>query len=228
MRQYLWYTLYELAELGANFRTLNTSTTELAKTLKVSQQTVSRHLIELEGAGYITKKASFKGIELEITEKGLEELRRVYLQLKAMIENSPGMLTIEGVVFSGLGEGAYYVSQRGYKAQFQRKLGFVPYPGTLNLKLPPSEIVKKEEVETYPPILVKGFEGRSRVFGDVKCYPTTINGEVEGAAIMIARTHYDTSIIELIAPVKLRDRLNLKDGDTTNLTFFPRKSAQPM
>ena len=210
-------------KLGANFRAIKTSTTELAQALGISQQTASRHLIELEKADYIMKIASFKGIVVGITEKGLEELRRVYLQLKVVMETAPSTITIEGTLFSGLGEGAYYVSQKKYKRQFEKKLGFAPYPGTLNLKLPVSEIVNKKELETYPPILVKGFERQNRMFGDVRCYQTTVNNEVEGTAIIIARTHYDASTIEVISPVQLRTRLNLKDGDRVTLNFFQRK-----
>ncbi|MCJ7634244.1 CTP-dependent riboflavin kinase, partial [Candidatus Bathyarchaeota archaeon] len=175
----------------------------------------------LEKADYIQKTASFKGIDLQLTDKGLDELRRVHITLKAVMENAPSTITIAGVIFSGLEEGAYYVNQRVYKRQFKRKLGFIPYPGTLNLKLSPSEIIKKAELEIYPPILVKGFEGQKRMFGDVLCYPTTINDEVEGAAIMITRTHYDASIMEVIAPVHLRTWLNLKDGNKVTLKFFP-------
>ncbi len=222
MKQRLWYTLYKMAELGATKRTIRTSTTELAKTLNASQQTASRHLIELEKKGYIAEQTSFKGIEVRVTDKGMDELRRVYLQLKAMIEG-PNTIIIEGIVFSGLGEGAYYVSQREYNRQFERKIGFEPYPGTLNLKLFPAEIVKKKELETYPPILVKGFERQKRQFGDVRCYLITINDKVEGAAIMINRTHYDDSVIEVIAPTHLKSKLGIKDGDKLILKYFPAR-----
>ena len=222
MKQRLWYTLYKLSELGATQMVVRTSTTDLAKTLEASQQTASRHLMELEKGGYILENASFKGIEVKVTERGIEELRKIYLRLKTIIEGSPNSITIEGTIFSGLGEGAYYISQREYKRQFERKVGFIPYPGTLNLKLSSSEIVKKKELEVYPLILVRGFEGRKRLFGDVRCYPSTINNEIEGAVIVIDRTHYDASVMEVIAPVNLKSRLHLKDGDRIILKFFPR------
>jgi len=187
------------------------------KEISISQQTASRHLIELENAGYITKTSSFKGIDVRITEKGLDELRRVYFCLKKMIESVPNIITIYGILFSGLGEGGYYVSQKQYQRQFKLKLGFYPYLGTLNLKLPISEIVKKKELETYPPIIIKGFEKQNRLFGDVRCYPTIINHEIEGAAIIIERTHHDSSILEVIAPVQLRTILSLTDGDKVTL-----------
>ncbi|MFH0897694.1 MAG: DUF120 domain-containing protein [Candidatus Bathyarchaeota archaeon] len=224
MKQRLWYTLYKLAELGAINKTVTTSTTELAKNLDSSQQTASRHLTELEKAGYITEQTSFRGIKVRFTDKGMDELQRVYLQLKAIIEGITNIVTIEGTVFSGLGEGAYYVSQ--YRRQFERNIDFVPYPGTLNLKLSPEEVVKKKELETFPPTLVKGFERRNRRFGDVRCYPTTINNEVEGATIIINRTHYDDSVVEVIAPVHLKSKLGIKDGDKVTLKIFPLKTLQ--
>jgi len=52
-------------------------------------------------------------------------------------------------------------------------------------------------------------DGRS--FGGVRCFLATINS-VEGAVVLIGRTHHDDSVIELIAPIHLRSRLNLKDG----------------
>jgi riboflavin kinase len=170
------------------------------------------------------KRASYQGIDVKITDKGKEELQTVYLRLKKMVESHPNTISIEGKVFSGLREGAYYVSQKGYKKQFERKVGFNPYPGTLNLKLLPSEIVKRKEMETYPPILIKGFKGRRRIFGNVRCYPTLINNEAAGAAIIIDRTHYDESVLEVISPFNLRSKLNLKDGSTVTLQFHPTKS----
>lgn len=219
MKQRLWFTLYGLLELGAGHRVVSTSTLELARVLGLSQQTASRQLIELEKMGYISKSASFRGVEVRITGKGMEELQRVYLQLKAVVDSAVSPLTVEGVVFTGFGEGAYYLSQKGYKSQFERKVGFSPCVGTLNLRLSPSEVVKRRELETCPAILVKGFRRGSRQFGDVRCYPAVINGEVEGAAILINRTHYDESVLEVIAPVHLRSKLNLKDGCKVKVQF---------
>jgi riboflavin kinase len=218
MKWRLWFALYKLLELGAS-RTVKTSTLEVARELEVSQQTASRHLIELDKAGYITKQASREGLEVRLTNRGMEELRKVYVALKTVMETSQGVTIIEGVVFSGFGEGAYYVRQEEYRRQFEEKIGFKPYLGTLNLKLTFSNITKKRELEAYPPILIKGFETKERVFGDVRCYPTNINDQIAGAVILINRTHYDESVIEVIAPVHLRSKLNLMDGSKVTLKF---------
>ena len=74
---------------------IRTSTLKVAKSLGVSQQTVSRQLIELEKEGYIIKDASSDGVELKVTNRGIDELQKVYLGLKGVFENSQPLI-IEG------------------------------------------------------------------------------------------------------------------------------------
>jgi len=221
----LWNTLYRLSEFEAHRRTVRFSTVRLAQVMRTSQQTASRHLNELEKRGFISKEASFRGVDVRITKKGLEELRRVYLRLKKIIEGMPREIILEGTLFTGFGDGSYYMDQNGYKLQFETKLGFNPYPGTLNLKLSPTEIRKKKELETYPPIILKGFKSGKRSFGEVRCYPATINDVVKGAVIIIKRTHHDDSVLELIAPVYLRKRLNIEEGDEVKVKVLPKVST---
>lgn len=204
--------MYRLAELGALHAPVEASTTSLAKSLGVSQQTVSRHLIDLERQGLITRQLYLNGSEIRITEIGAKELRRIYLVLRAAFEKTgPITITFTGRVFTGLGEGAYYVDKTDYGRHIEDALGFRPYPGTLNLRLSPSEVSKKKELEAYAGIMIGGFTTGGRSFGGVKCFRASIN-DVEGALILIGRTHYDASVVELIAPVNLRELLGLKDG----------------
>jgi len=125
----------------------------------------------------------------------------------------PPSVTLEGVLFTGLGEGAYYVTRDKYRKQFMEKLGFDPYPGTLNLKLTSEYDTKaRSELETYPGIEIEGFKDESRTFGNVKCYPVVINNKMKGAVIFALRSHYNSSVLEIIAPTYLRSQLKLKDG----------------
>ncbi len=209
------FVLYKLADLGAHRRTVKISTESLAKRIGSSQQTASRRLIELERMGWIRKAVTPDGCLIKVTDEGLAQLQGLYLGLKALMEASrPLSIMMEGVVFTGLGEGAYYVSQDGYRRQFIEKLGFDPYPGTLNLKLLSDyDIIARSELETHPAIEIEGFKDENRTFGSAKCYPVIIQNEVKGAAILAMRSHYDASVLELIAPVYLRSRLRLKDGN---------------
>ena len=216
MRTSLLQTLIRLAELGANEKTIKASTVDLAESLRLSQQSVSRHLIDLEQLDMVKRQPSVSGMEITITPNGVKQLQREYLKLKAVFEGRPKELAINGAVFTGLGEGAYYVSQPSYKRQFERILGFIPYPGTLNIRLSPQEVSKRKELETYPSRVVRGFDRRNRSFGEVVCYPATIDG-INCAIIFIRRTHYDESVLEVIAPVHIRSMLNLKEDSEVKI-----------
>jgi riboflavin kinase len=208
------FTLLKLAEMGAHRRTAKISTEYLAEKLGASQQTASRYLIELDKNGWIKRTITPEGCLIRVTDTGIKELRKLYSDLRLLMEAQyPPSITLEGVVFTGLGEGAYYISKEPYRKQFIEKLGFEPYPGTLNLKLTTDYDVKtRSELEAYPGIEIEGFTDEDRTFGPVKCYPVTIENRVKGALILALRSHYDSSVIEVVAPVFLRKYLNLKDG----------------
>ena len=130
------YMLLKLAEMGAYRRIAKISTEFLAEKLGISQQTASRYLIELERKGWITRNITPEGSLIKIDEQGSLELLKLYSNLKVLVEKTyPPSVTLEGTVFTGLGEGAYYIGRESYRKQFAEKLGFDPYPGTLNLKL---------------------------------------------------------------------------------------------
>jgi riboflavin kinase len=208
------YTLIKLAEMGAHRRTAKISTEYLAEKLGTSQQTASRYLIELERKGWIRRTITHDGCLIKIQQPGNALLQKAYSTLRVLMETSnlPNV-TLEGTVFTGLGEGAYYIGKEDYRKQFAEKLGFEPYPGTLNLKLTTEYDIKaRSELESYPAIQVEGFRNEKRTFGVVRCYPVLIANKVKGALITAMRTHYDVSVLEIIAPVCLRKHLGLKDG----------------
>ncbi len=208
------FTLLKLAEMGAHRRTAKISTEYLARKLGMSQQTASRHLIELDKEGWIKRTMTPEGCLIKLTDAGVKELKKLYSDLRFLMEAAyPPSVTLEGVVFTGLGEGAYYVTREYYRKQFLEKLGFDPYPGTLNLRLTTDYDFKTcSELENYPAIEIEGFKSEDRTFGCVKCYPAIIENTVKGALISALRRHYDASVVEVIAPVFLRKRLKLKDG----------------
>ena len=215
-------TLLQLAGMGAHKRTSKISTEYLAEKLGISQQTASRYLIELERKGWIQRTITPEGSLIKIDDKGTRELQKLYSNLRFVIEAAyPPSVTLEGTVFTGLGEGAYYISKEPYRKQFIEKLGFDPYPGTLNLKLTSDYDLKtKTELEAYPAIEIQGFKNEDRTFGLVKCYPATIDNKVKGALISALRSHYDSSVVEIIAPVYLRKHLNLKDGNKVKVEIL--------
>jgi len=216
------FTIYKLAEMGAWNRTVKVSTEYLAEKMHTSQQTSSRHLIELERKGWIKRTITPEGCLIKITDLGIVELKKIYSSLKIVMEGAyPSSVTLEGVLFSGIGEGAYYVTKDGYRKQFIEKLGFDPYPGTLNLKLTSDYDMKtRTELETYPGIEVQGFKNETRTYGPVKCFPAIINNKIKGAVLSALRSHYDSSVLEIISGEFIRSKLKLKDGNKVKVEIF--------
>ena len=216
----LLITLYKLIEVGAYPNEIIFTTTDLAKLLKASQQTASRHLIELEKLGLIHRVRLGRRESIKITAAGVKHLDNMFLTLKRAFEMKEAETVFEGTLFSGLGEGAYYISQAGYKKQFSEKLGFEPYPGTLNLRVRKEDQEKVRMLEASPFILIEGFTDGSRSFGPAKCFHGKIADKIEGALIFPVRTHYSGDVVELISTEFLRKALHLKDGDTVKVRAF--------
>ena len=213
-----WFTLYHLLNLGGHKRRVLIGTEELGKILGVSQQTASRRLLELARKGYIDREMTPRGQSVLITKKGLSALREVYEVLRTGFEEGRNVFFLSGTVFTGFGEGAYYVTKSGYSGQFEEKLGFRPFPGTLNLRLRSIEDIRaRKELELLPGIVVKGFVNGERTYGDVKCFKTKINDKMDGALLLIHRTHYGQDVVEVIAGESVRKKLGLKDGDIVQL-----------
>ena len=76
------------------------------------------------------------------------------------------------------------------------------------------------ELEAYPAVEVTGFQSEDRSFGVVKCYPAVVDNKVKGALVTALRSHYDVSVLEIIAPVCLRKQLNLKDGNKVKVEIY--------
>jgi len=222
-KPHLWFTLYSLMRLGAVKVPVKVSTTELSRVLGGSQQSASRHLQLLEERGLITRRVDSEGSIVEITERGAEELRGVLVDLKMFMEGEEAeAFVFEGDVVSGLYEGAYYIGKGGYRDQIREKLGFDPYPGTLNVKIRQEDYERRRRLEARPAVVIEGFKNGERAFGACRCYPLLINDEVEGALIVADRTTHNTGVMEIVSPIYLRRHFSLSDGDRVRLAFSNR------
>ncbi len=208
--------------MGAHRRIAKISTEFLAEKLGISQQTASRYVIELEHKGWIQRTITPEGSLIKINNTGTRVLQKLYSNMRLLMEATyPPSVTLEGTVFTGLGEGAYYILKEPYRKQFIEKLGFDPFPGTLNLKLTTDyDLETRIELEAYPAIEILGFKNEDRTFGLVKCYPAKIGNKVKGALIFALRSHYGASVVEIIAPVCLRKQLDLRDGHKVKVEVF--------
>jgi riboflavin kinase len=227
LKPHLWFTLFHLLRLGANRSFIRLSTTDLSKIIGGSQQSASRHLQLLEDADAIIRKIEQRGSKIKISDKGLSELTYISRELKWYLEGKEAeTIVIEGVVVSGLFEGAYYISKDGYRNQIIDKLEFDPFPGTLNVKISDEYLESRRHLDESPSIKLHGFKDGERAFGSCRCYPVKINDEVNGALIVADRTTHDYNILEIISPHYLRRKLGLADGDTIKMSFSPLRRSE--
>jgi CTP-dependent riboflavin kinase len=121
---------------------------------------------------------------------------------------------IKGRIFSGMGEGAFFTCLEWVNRQCQEKLNFIPFPGTLNLRVEDEYldiVIKLKEKEG---ILLMS---PTPEFCHAKCFPVFI-GSVRGAIIVPQAEHFTNEVhppevIEIIAPVNIKETLSVKDED---------------
>ncbi|MDI6719004.1 MAG: DUF120 domain-containing protein [Methanomicrobiales archaeon] len=208
--------LKALALMGGHKGPIWVSSQVLSRTLSLSPQTVSRRLKSLETQMLIERSVRADGQYVTITENGERELQREYSEYARIFGREKRHYVLSGTVISGVGEGRYYMSLPEYRRQFLERLGFEPFPGTLNIKLDPASMQIRRKIDALDWEVIRGFEKENRTFGDARARICRIDS-IPCAMIVPGRTHYPDDIIEVIAPVELRTALNLSDSDRVNL-----------
>ena len=208
--------LKAIALLGGCRGPVRVSSQSLGATLGTSPQTASRRLQALERQRLVSRTIAPDGQDIIVTPLGEGELRREYQEYSRIFSDHHGGYILTGTVISGIGEGKYYMSLEPYKEQFNRHLGFEPYPGTLNIRLSASSLPVRKKIEALDWTRIKGFSTDGRTFGDARCIPCRIS-DIPCSIIVPGRTHYPDDVIEVIAPVALRRVLGLEDNDTVTV-----------
>jgi len=115
-------------------------------------------------------------------------------------------IVLKGNVFSGNKQGSLFVNLPWVKKQIKEKLGFNPYIGTLNLRLPNKTALDRlREADGIIIVPEKGYF-------DGKCFKVLVNEKVEGAVVLPDIPDYPPDLLEVLAPVNLRKTFGLKDG----------------
>jgi len=197
--------IFYLLKKNAHREPQRITTGEIAEYIGVSQQTASRKLISLEKSGELSRE----GGKIFVTEKAISQVRKLMKEVLDSLEGTP--ILFSGKVVSGLGEGAYYVGQKPYLKEFDHKLCFRPFPGTLNVSVNEEDIEKRLLLREQKPILINGFKSNGRSFGKIGAYRCSISG-APAAIVFPERSIHGLQMLEIIAPVNLRKKLNLADG----------------
>ncbi len=124
--------------------------------------------------------------------------------------------TFTGKIVSGAGKAAFFTRLDWVVEQCFAKLGFAPFPGTLNVEILPESDIRTETLRTGRVIDLLSPD-------PANCASQVVPVLLEGipAAVIIpeekVRIH-DRDIIEVLAPVNLREVLQKGDGDLVSGT----------
>jgi len=124
---------------------------------------------------------------------------------------------LTGKIVSGVRQAAYFTQLDWVQDQCMDKLGFRPYPGTLNLEieedgLPVLEALQRQEAKKLIPT--------DPNFCTARVLPVSLGSE-RGAIIIPAEDVqvHGKNIVEIIAPLMIKDALNLNDGDSLTVAI---------
>jgi riboflavin kinase len=139
---------------------------------------------------------------------------------------STGVTSLAGLVTSGLGQGAYFMSLPWVRDAVQGLIGFAPYPGTLNLRLDSDTVRVWRQIQDGPAVVLA--PPPTEACG-ARLFPALIGADVEAAVIVPDVTGYRDDTLELVAAVHLRSVLRLRDEDRVSLQIrcpgTPKTSA---
>ena len=100
----------------------------------------------------------------------------------------------------------------------RESLGFSPYPATLNVRVESQKELAvwqevKREMVSIP------VDPPNPSFCRARCFLVEIEGKQKGAVLFPEVGDYPEDKIEVIAPVRLKDELRLRDGERITLEF---------
>lgn len=122
-------------------------------------------------------------------------------------------IELKGLVFSGEGSGKKFFDLPWVNQQISEKLDFIPYSGTLNLRLNEKSLKWKKLLEKTPTekiIPVKGYFNGALFKAFI--------GILECAIVVPLIPDYPEDLLEVIASVNLRKALELEDGCEVKVT----------
>ena len=127
---------------------------------------------------------------------------------------------VKGTVVKGLGEGAKYV--KIYEDVLRKHLGFKPYPGTLNVKLCPEDVVVVKNVfaDLEPVVIPPPSDSYGKVFA-WKAYVKTSGSDmcVEIYIVKPEKTAHGDDIVEVLSHVNLKEALDIATGNAIDLVI---------
>jgi len=123
-------------------------------------------------------------------------------------------MLLRGTVERGKGEASGFTQIDWVRQQISERLGFELYPGTLNVRLSETrDLAAWEELRNLPGVPLEPSLG----YCAARCYPVQVEGQAAGAIVFPLVAGYPTDVVEVLAPVALREYFNLEEGAPISL-----------
>ncbi len=122
-------------------------------------------------------------------------------------------IRLSGILVVGKGEGAVFTQVPWVRQTFSRILGFEPFPGTVNLRVgsdPGSKEALKDihearGIAVIPPV--------GSGFCLARCFHARLASSLPAGLVIPEIGGYYEDILELLAPVNVRNTLGVSEGD---------------
>ncbi len=124
------------------------------------------------------------------------------------------MTIVSGIYFRGVGRASRFI--RLYTSRISKATGMTPAPGTFNLRADPKLVT--DALAGLQPIIIDEFLLDGKTYGKIQLFPARIRS-VQCYLVRPERTKYDPSVLEIIAPVPLREKFDVRDGNSINVEF---------
>ncbi len=125
-------------------------------------------------------------------------------------------MVLTGTIVKGVGQASYFTGLEWVQEQCLAKLGFKPYPGTLNVELSARDArimgtYREKGVDLVSP---------DPAFCNARVLPVSVQS-LPGAIILPAEevNVHGANIMEIIAPVSIKETLGVEDGTRITITL---------
>jgi riboflavin kinase len=125
-------------------------------------------------------------------------------------------MKLRGIIISGLGEGQFFFSLPPYRDGFSSALGFVPFAGTLNVRIAAGDVPLIDKLKLKPDAIVPGFSLGEKEYFQIRLVRARMLGE-SGALVFPYFNHHPPDVLEFVAAESMREKYKLKDGDEVEL-----------
>ena len=135
-----------------------------------------------------------------------------------------GEILVTGVVFSDLGRAGAFLGIDWVRDAVRERVGFDPYPGTLNVRargpdLDRWEQVRRHGVKLLLPSPDPGFCNAFLFTGSLEGWESRPGSRERVAVVVPEVEEYPADKLEIIAEVSLKQTRSVRDGDELTVVF---------